>query len=72
MTITICTHDNEVLDNLAMFVLDLLVWRLDMMEVRVLRMVAHLRSSYFLLGPSNTGTNTGVLPGLWLDTPAGR
>ena len=51
MTVAIVAHDNEVLDSLETSVMELLVWRLDMMEVSVLRMVVHLQSSYFLLDP---------------------
>ena len=48
--IAIVAHDNEVLDSLVRWVMELFGWKLDTTEVNVVRMVAHLKSSYFLLG----------------------
>ena len=44
----IIAHSNEVLDNLGMFAWwNSLWWKLDVMEVNVVRMAVSMKSSYF-------------------------
>ena len=48
-TIAIVAHENEVLDNLEVLWWNLMLWKLDVLEVCVVRMAASTMSSYFLL-----------------------
>ena len=49
--VAIIADDNVVLDSLETSEMELVVWKLDMMEVNVMRKAVAMRYSYFLLNP---------------------